>query len=60
MRYFKKRLYILIIRTRKGVQNLRIWGQNINFAPVFGDYSLENGYEILKIVHFAKLTLQNE
>ena len=57
---FKKRLYILIIRTRKGVQNLRIWGQNINFAPVFGDDSLENGSKILKIVHFAKLTLQNE
>ena len=56
--FIKNRLHLIINRTREGVKNLRMSIENINFAPDFGNYGLENVLLILKIVHFAKLSLQ--
>ena len=50
----KKRLHLIIIRTRIWVKNLHNSKININFARFFGLVEQQKLLETLKIVHFAK------
>jgi len=60
MSNFKNRLYLIIIRAYARAYYLRISKKNINFASYFGEKVAYIFSKILKIVHFAKYSLQNE
>ena len=49
-----------MIRAYTMAKNLRVSKRNINFAPVFEPVLQKYTHKILKIVHFANLTLQNK
>ena len=54
--FFKKRLYILMIRACARGKNLRVSKKNINFARFFDGWNYKNVCKYLKIVHFANRT----
>jgi hypothetical protein len=54
--FFKKRLYILMIRACARAKNLHVSKKNINFARFFDGWNYKNVCKYLKIVHFANRT----